>query len=99
MSRELGHGSEEMVRRVYAHMGDVRHRSDVVEFRVDQHLDRLGDRLQRFGLAGPSVTGKDMRRELSWKRNPPPRPKSKRGRSFRRAGDRTRTGDVQLGKE
>ena len=32
------------------------------------------------------------------KRNPPPRPKSKRGRHFQRAGDRTRTGDVQLGK-
>ena len=32
------------------------------------------------------------------KRNPPPRPKSKRGNCFRRAGDRTRTGDVQLGK-
>jgi hypothetical protein len=32
VSRELGHGSEEMVRRVYAHLGDVRHRSEVVEF-------------------------------------------------------------------
>ena len=31
VSRELGHGSEEMVRRVYAHLGDVRHRSKVVE--------------------------------------------------------------------
>ena len=55
VSRELGHGSEEMVRRVYAHLGDVRHRSDVVEFRVDQHLDRLGDRLQRFGLAAAAA--------------------------------------------
>ena len=33
LSRELGHGSEEMLRRVYAHLGDVRHRSEVVEFR------------------------------------------------------------------
>jgi hypothetical protein len=56
VSRELGHGSEDMVRRVYAHLGDVRHRSEVVEFRVEQHLDRLGDRLQRLGLVGPSVT-------------------------------------------
>jgi hypothetical protein len=31
-------------------------------------------------------------------RKTPPRPKSRRGRSFQRAGDRTRTGDVQLGK-
>jgi len=55
--RELGHGSEDMVRRVYAHLGDVRHRSEGVEYRVEQHLDRLGDRLQRLGLTGPSVTG------------------------------------------
>ena len=31
VARELGHGSEEMVRRVYAHLGTVRHRSDVVD--------------------------------------------------------------------
>ena len=59
VSRELGHGSEEMVQRVYSHLGDVRHRSDVVEYRIEQHLERLGDRLERLGLAGPSVTGKD----------------------------------------
>jgi hypothetical protein len=41
-----GHGSDEMVKRVYAHLGDVRHRSDVVEYHVEQHIDRLGDRLQ-----------------------------------------------------
>jgi hypothetical protein len=34
VSRELGHGSEEMVKRVYAHLGTIRHRSEVVEFRV-----------------------------------------------------------------
>ena len=27
-----------MVRRVYAHLGEVRHRSEVVEYRVAQHL-------------------------------------------------------------
>jgi hypothetical protein len=59
VSRELGHGSEEMVRRVYSHLGDVRHRSEVVEYRIEQHLERLGDRLERLGLVGPSVTGKD----------------------------------------
>jgi integrase len=35
VSRELGHGSEDMVRRVYAHLGTVRHRSEVVEYRVE----------------------------------------------------------------
>ncbi len=35
----------------------IRHRSEVVEYRVEQHLERLGDRLQRVGLVRPSVTG------------------------------------------
>ena len=58
VARELGRGSDEMVKRIYAHLGDVRHRAEVVEYRVEQHLERLGDRLQRLGLAGSSfVTG------------------------------------------
>jgi hypothetical protein len=32
----------------------VRHRAEAVEYRVEQHLERLGDRL---GLVGPFVTG------------------------------------------
>jgi integrase len=57
VARELGHESEAIVRRVYAHLGTIRHRSEVVEYRIEQHLDRLGDRLQRLGLLRPSVTG------------------------------------------
>jgi integrase len=51
VSRELGDGSEEMVRRVYAHLGTVRHRSEVAEFRVEQHLEAVKNRLGmlRFG--------------------------------------------------
>jgi hypothetical protein len=59
VARELGHESEAMVRKVYAHLGTLRHRSEVVEYRVEQHLERLGDRLQRLGLVGPSGTGDD----------------------------------------
>lgn len=33
VSRELGHGGESLVRRIYGHLGDVRHRSEAVEFR------------------------------------------------------------------
>jgi integrase len=55
VSRELGHGSEEMVRRVYAHLGTVRHRSEVVEFWVKQHFERLGDQLVRLGFDITSV--------------------------------------------
>jgi hypothetical protein len=50
VSRELGHGSEDMVRRVYSHLGTFRHRSEVVEYRVEQHFERLGDQLIRLGL-------------------------------------------------
>jgi hypothetical protein len=64
VARELGHQSEAMVRKVYAHLGTIRHRAEraeaeVVEVRVEQQLERLGDRLQRPGLAGPSVAEKD----------------------------------------
>jgi hypothetical protein len=41
-----------MVRKVYAHLGAIRHRREVVEYRVETHHERLGDRLQRLGLAG-----------------------------------------------
>ncbi len=51
VSRELGHASTAMVERVYSHLGDVRHRSDVVEFRVDQHEDKLRDRLETLRSA------------------------------------------------
>jgi hypothetical protein len=44
-----------MVRRVYSHLGSVRHRSQVVEFRVEQHFERLGDQLRRLGFDITSV--------------------------------------------
>ena len=47
------------MRLVYAHLGTIRHRFDAVEYRAEQHLERLGDRLQRLGLGRPSVTGSD----------------------------------------
>ncbi len=45
VARELGHGGESMVRRVYGHLGDVRHRAEVVEYRVEQHAEKLSARL------------------------------------------------------
>ena len=48
---EMGHGSDDMVNKVYGHLGDVRHRSEVVEYRVTQHLEALGKRLEGLGLA------------------------------------------------
>jgi hypothetical protein len=34
------------VERIYGHLGTVRHRSEVVEYRIEQHEERLGDRLE-----------------------------------------------------
>ncbi len=45
VARELGHGGEAMVRTVYGHLGQVRHRTDVVEYRVEQHVAKLEARL------------------------------------------------------
>lgn len=47
--KELGHASPTLVRRVYGHLGRVRHRSEVVEYRLDQHRERLTDRLEALG--------------------------------------------------
>ena len=45
VGKELGHGGTSMVQRVYSHLGKVRHRSDVVEYRVENHREALGDKL------------------------------------------------------
>ena len=46
VARELGHGGQSMVYRVYGHLGTVRHRAEVVEYRVEQHAAILGERLE-----------------------------------------------------
>ncbi len=37
VGQELGHGGASLVKRVYGHLGTVRHRSEAVEYRVAQH--------------------------------------------------------------
>lgn len=37
VGQELGHGGDSLVKRVYGHLGTVRHRSESVEYRVAQH--------------------------------------------------------------
>ncbi len=46
VSKELGHGGTALVERVYGHLGDNPHRSEVVEYRVENHRELLGDRLK-----------------------------------------------------
>jgi integrase len=56
VSRELGHGSRAMVEEVYAHLGTMRHRSEVVEYRLEQHAGVLADRLAKLGFVTTIVT-------------------------------------------
>jgi integrase len=51
VSRELGHGSLKMVEEVYSHLGTVRHRAEVVEYRIEQHAVKLGDRLTALSVS------------------------------------------------
>ena len=46
VGRELGHGGDTMVKQVYGHLGDVRHRSAVVEYRFQKHAAILKARLE-----------------------------------------------------
>ena len=43
VTREMGHGGEAMVRRVYGHLGQVRHLAEAVEYRAAQHVAKLVD--------------------------------------------------------
>ena len=45
VAKEMGHGGDSLVKRVYGHLGEVRHRTEVVEYRVENHRTLLGERL------------------------------------------------------
>ncbi len=53
VARELGHGGDSLIKRVYGHLGTVRHRSEHAEFRIEQHRDRdeIRDRLRGLRVA------------------------------------------------
>jgi len=46
VAREVGHSGTGMIERVYGHLGEVRHRAGVVEYRVRQHRRALRGRLE-----------------------------------------------------
>jgi len=48
VAKDLGHGGDSLVKRVYGHLGTIRHRSDVVEYRVENHRAELKDRLREL---------------------------------------------------
>ncbi len=45
VAREMGHGGTHLVERIYGHYGHIPHRSEYVEYRVEQHEETLGERL------------------------------------------------------
>jgi len=61
VSREMGHGGETMVRKVYGHLGQVRHRAEAVEYRVEQHVAKLGVRLEAPPGYGGDLLANAMR--------------------------------------
>jgi hypothetical protein len=64
VAKEMGHGGEAMVRKVYGHLGTVRHRAEVVEYRVAQHKAKLGDRLETLLAAAYGTTNGTTRSDL-----------------------------------
>lgn len=51
VARELGHGGTQLVDRIYGHLGEIRQREEVVEYRADRYRKKLGPRLQRLRAA------------------------------------------------
>jgi len=50
VAREVGHSSTAMIEKVYGHLGQVQHRSKVVEYRISQHKQAIRDRKLRHTL-------------------------------------------------
>ena len=44
VAKWMGHGGRPLVDRSYGHLGDVRHRAEVVEYRVENHRETLATR-------------------------------------------------------
>ncbi len=51
VAREMGHGGRALVDRIYGHLGEIRHRSEMVEYRVEQHGSALSERLASLRAA------------------------------------------------
>jgi hypothetical protein len=87
-----------MVKRVYAHLGEVRHRSDLVDNGWSSTWIGSAIGSSAWVWRGRLLLGTLLGAGVLRARKTPTARKCYRGLSFQRAGDRTRTGDVQLGK-
>jgi integrase len=41
VAKEMGHGGDAMVKRIYGHLGEIRHRAPVVEYRIENQRDHI----------------------------------------------------------
>ena len=57
VEQELGHDSGDMIRQVYGHLGNTRHRAEVVECRVEQLEPAVADRLAALRRRYPESPG------------------------------------------
>jgi integrase len=57
VAREVGHSSTKMIEATYGQLGEVRHRAEAVEYRVEQHLAKLEHRLMKFAIAAANMAG------------------------------------------
>lgn len=64
VAREVGHTSTRMIEATYGHLGEVRHRAEVVEFRIEQHVAKLGDRAKMFAIAAANMAEDESRKSL-----------------------------------
>lgn len=52
VKRELGHSAgSKLVEKVYGHLGEIRHRAEVVEYRVEQHQEKIAERQKAHAAA------------------------------------------------
>jgi integrase len=63
VAKEMGHGGTSLVRRVYGHLGQVRHRSEVMEYRVEQHQEALKDGLTLMRRAIAAETKREAEKD------------------------------------
>lgn len=62
VAKEMSHGGTSLVRPVYGHLGQVRHRSEFVEYRVEQHREEVKDGLTLMrGRSRPRRRGNPRR--------------------------------------
>ena len=68
VAREVGHSSTAMIEKTYGHLGQARHRAEVVEYRVQQHAATLEDRLAAIRPSAQSAVGLPLFAATSGKR-------------------------------